>query len=203
VIEQLNPASETEGYMVKNGKFFVIKEMHAKGMYVTHIAKEVGRDPKTIRKLLGQTEPCRYQRSNRRIGKLDTYKGYVPQRMEDGCLNAVVIYDEIKTKGYIGSVTTLRYFMRPLKPIISSKASERFETEPGEQAQVDWGHFRVDWNQSQKRLYAFVRVLGYSRTLYVEYTEDEKVETLIGCHESFSMKLCTASKWSNVVIVLS
>jgi transposase len=26
-------------------------------------------------------------------------------------------------------------------------------------------------------------VLGYSRMLYVEYTEDEKVETLIGCHE--------------------
>jgi transposase len=26
-------------------------------------------------------------------------------------------------------------------------------------------------------------VLGYSRTLYVEYTEDEKVQTLIGCHE--------------------
>ncbi|WP_082063059.1 DDE-type integrase/transposase/recombinase [Paenibacillus sp. IHBB 10380] len=73
--------------------------------------------------------------------------------------------------------------MRPLKPIISSKAIERFETEPGEQASVDWGHFRVDWNQSQKRLYAFVMVLGYSRTLYVGYTEDEKVQTLIGCHE--------------------
>lgn len=169
--------------MVKNGEFFVIKEMQAKGMYVTHIASELGRDPKTIRKWLEQDEPQRYQRTNKRIGKLEAYKSYVRQRMEDGCLNAVVIYDEIKAKGYIGSITTLRYFMRPLKPIISSKATERFETEPGEQAQVDWGHFRVNWNQSQKRLYAFVMVLGYSRTLYVEYTEDEKVQTLIGCHE--------------------
>ncbi|MCU6796807.1 IS21 family transposase [Paenibacillus sp. WQ 127069] len=48
---------------------------------------------------------------------------------------------------------------------------------------MDWGHFRVDWNQTKKQLYAFVMVLGYSRMLYVEYTEDEKVETLIGCHE--------------------
>ncbi|MBB3070059.1 transposase [Paenibacillus baekrokdamisoli] len=29
-------------------------------------------------------------------------------------------------------------------------------------------------------MYAFIMELGYSRTLYVEYTEDEKVETLIG-----------------------
>jgi transposase len=169
--------------MVKNGEYFVIKEMHAKGMYVSHIAKELGRDPKTIRKWLEQDEPSRYHRTSNRIGKLDAHKDYVRQRMEDGCLNAVVIYDEIKAQGYTGSVTTLRYFMRPLKPIIASRATERFETEPGEQAQVDWGHFRVDWNQSQKRLYAFVMVLGYSRMLYVEYTEDEKVETLIGCHE--------------------
>lgn len=169
--------------MVKNGEFFVIKEMHAKGMYVTHIAKECGRDPKTIRKWLEQDEPSRYQRTSHRIGKLEAYKDYVRQRMEEGCLNAVVLFDEIKAQGYLGSVTTLRYFMRPLKPIVTSKATERFETEPGEQAQVDWGHFRVDWKQSHKRLYAFVMVLGYSRMLYVEYTEDEKVETLIGCHE--------------------
>lgn len=169
--------------MVKNGEFFVIKDMYAKGMYVTHIAKEVGRDPKTIRKWLDQDEPSRYQRKNKRTGKLDVHKDYVRRRMEEGCLNAVVIFDEIKAQGYTGSVTTLRYFMRTLKPILTSKATERFETEPGEQAQVDWGHFRADWNQSQKRLYAFVMVLGYSRTLYVEFTEDEKVETLIGCHE--------------------
>ncbi|WP_341464303.1 DDE-type integrase/transposase/recombinase [Brevibacillus borstelensis] len=25
-------------------------------------------------------------------------------------------------------------------------------------------------------------VLGYSRMMYVEFTEDEKLETLIGCH---------------------
>nr|WP_256710628.1 DDE-type integrase/transposase/recombinase [Paenibacillus sp. FSL H8-0548] len=73
--------------------------------------------------------------------------------------------------------------MRPLNPILASKATERLETEPGEQVQADGGHFRADRNQSQKRLYAFVMVLGYSWTLYVEFTEDEKVETLIGCHE--------------------
>jgi transposase len=109
--------------MVKNGEFFVLKEMHAKGMYLTHIAKELGRDPKTIRKWLEQDEPSRYQRTSNQISKLDAHKDYIRQRMEEGCLNAVVIYDEIKAQGYIGSVTTLRYFMRPLKPIIASRAT--------------------------------------------------------------------------------
>ncbi|WP_144406971.1 hypothetical protein [Paenibacillus sp. IHBB 10380] len=81
----------------------MIKE-NAKGMYVTHIANELGRDPKTIRKWLEQDEPNRYQRTNKRIGKLDAYKNYIRQRMEDGCLNAVVIYDEIKLNGYIGGI---------------------------------------------------------------------------------------------------
>ncbi|WP_408008361.1 hypothetical protein ACJROX_27490 [Pseudalkalibacillus sp. A8] len=48
--------------------------------------------------------------------------------------------------------------MRPLRPIIIAKATERFETPPGKQAQVDWGQFTVDWNGKKK------------------------LETLIGCH---------------------
>jgi transposase len=72
--------------------------------------------------------------------------------------------------------------MRPHRPTVLAKASPRFETSPGEQAQVDWGSFTVDWNGRQKRLYAFVMVLGYSRMMYVEFTENERLETLMGCH---------------------
>lgn len=63
-----------------------------------------------------------------------------------------------------------------------SKATERFEIQPGQQAQENWGHFRVEQDGGFKRLFAFVMVLGYSRTMYVEYTEDERLETLMGCH---------------------
>jgi hypothetical protein len=76
----------------------------------------------------------------------------------------------------------LRSFMQPLRPAAITKATVRYETSPGYQAQVDWGRFRVDWNRESKRLYAFVMVLGYSRMMYVEFTEDEKLDTLIGCH---------------------
>lgn len=140
-----------------------MKDMKARGMSVTQIADELGRDRKTVRKWLQAKEPVGYVRRNPAVGKLDAYKEYIRHRMEEGCLNASVILDEIREKGYTGSSTILRVFMQPLRPTVQSKATERFETKPGEQSQVDWGHFRVDQDGRMKRLYAFVMVLGYSR----------------------------------------
>lgn len=45
-----------------------------------------------------------------RPSKLDPYKEYVRQRMEEGCLNTRGILEEIKAKGYTGGITTLRLF---------------------------------------------------------------------------------------------
>nr|WP_167749958.1 DDE-type integrase/transposase/recombinase [Sulfurospirillum diekertiae] len=42
--------------------------------------------------------------------------------------------------------------------------------------QVDWVEFPKD------NLSAFVATMGYSRASYVEYVNNEKIETLIGCH---------------------
>ncbi|WP_342415486.1 IS21 family transposase [Paenibacillus sp. FSL R10-2782] len=89
---------------------------------------------------------------------------------------------KFKKNGYTGSSTILRVFMQPLRPVVQSKATERFETQPGEQAQVDWGHFRVDHDGRMKRLYAFAMVLGYSQAMYVKFTVDERLDTLMGCH---------------------
>lgn len=168
--------------MIRNGEFYMIHEMKKRGMSISQIANELGRDRKTIRKWLQQSEPAYYQRHVKRPSKLDPFKDYIRRRMEEGCLNANVIFDEIKAQGYTGRKTILRSFMQPLRPSVLSKATVRFETSPGYQAQVDWGRFRVDGNGEPKRLYAFVMVLGYSRMMYVEFTEDEKLETLMGCH---------------------
>ncbi|MCL6576913.1 IS21 family transposase [Kyrpidia sp.] len=168
--------------MIQNGEFYMIHEMRRRGMSITQIAEELGRDRKTIRKWLEKKEPEKYIRKEQRPSKLDPFKEYIQQRMEEGCVNARVILEEIRARGYTGGITMLRLFMQPLRPVVRSKATVRFETEPGYQAQVDWGQFSVQWLERTKRLYAFVMVLGYSRMMYLEFTEDEKLETLIGCH---------------------
>ncbi|WP_278342890.1 helix-turn-helix domain-containing protein [Parageobacillus thermoglucosidasius] len=142
--------------MIRNGEFYMIHEMKKRGMSISQIANELGRDRKTIRKWLQQSEPAYYQRHVKRPSKLDPFKDYIRRRMEEGCLNANVIFDEIKAQGYTGRKTILRSFMQPLRPSVLSKATVRFETSPGYQAQVDWGRFRVDWNGEPKRLYVDV-----------------------------------------------
>ena len=167
--------------MVKNGEFFVIHEMKRRGMKISAIAQELGRDRKTVRKWLSEQEPRTYHRTVTKT-VVEPYADYIRQRMQEGCVNAVVLLDEIRQQGYTGGVTTLRNFMHPYRETLPSRSTERFETPPGHQAQVDWGSFRVRWLDHEKRLYAFVMVLGYSRMMYVEFTEDEKLDTLMGCH---------------------
>ncbi len=49
--------------MLKNGEFYLIKDMKQRGMSNTQIANELGRDRKTIRKWLKKDEPLKYQRT--------------------------------------------------------------------------------------------------------------------------------------------
>ena len=62
-------------------------------------------------------------------------------------------------------------------------ASVRFETAPGEQGQVDWGHFGTIEHQGRTcRLYAFVLTLGWSRVMYVRFTISADTTWFIRCH---------------------
>jgi hypothetical protein len=59
----------------------------------------------------------------------------------------------------------------------------RFETEPGQQAQVDWGSFRyARADGGEKSVYCFVMTLGWSRTMYVEFTFQGDTASFIRCH---------------------
>lgn len=168
--------------LIRNGEFFVIHDLRKRGLNISQIAEELGRDRKTVRKWLEKEIPESYERTLKGPLKLDPFKEYTLNRMQEGCTNAIVILEEIQEQGYTGGATTLRNFMRPYRGTLPERATERFETPPGRQAQVDWGHFKVEWQGKKKRLYAFIMVLCYSRMIYVEFTEDEKIDTLMGCH---------------------
>ncbi|GLV14033.1 hypothetical protein Heshes_17170 [Alicyclobacillus hesperidum] len=60
--------------------------------------------------------------------------------------------------------------MHPLRPVVSAKATVRFETAPGEQAQIDLGAFPyIDTTENRRTLWCFAMVLSYSRMLYLEF----------------------------------
>lgn len=152
------------------------------------IARQTGHGRNTIKRLLQEAGTEAAQRRYRpRASKLDPYKAYVHDRYTTTGLSAVRLYAEIGEQGYCGGLDTLRRYIRTLTPLETTyrKATIRYETAPGEQAQVDWAYCgRMSDGQGRMvPVYAFLLVLGFSRLLHVSLTTDMRVETLIHCHE--------------------
>ncbi|HEY8347831.1 MAG TPA: IS21 family transposase [Symbiobacteriaceae bacterium] len=158
--------------MVRGEEALDVIRMYQDGVSISEIARRTGYDRKTIRRILREG-PVRERPRPQRSSKLDPYKPYVLARMEAGVLNAVRIHRELQSMGFDGGLTILRDFMRPHRPARSTRATPRFETPPGQQAQIDIFVFpyRAADGQ-QRRLYYFALVLGYSRFAYGEFLKE-------------------------------
>lgn len=162
---------------------FMIQELHRKGVSISEIARQTGHDRKTIRRIL--TEPLVPARPSRppRARKIDPYVPYLEQRVADGVLNARKLFHELQGRGYPGQETQVRLFVTRFRQARPAAATVRFETEPGEQAQIDWGHFgQIEHQGRQRRLYAFVMTLGWSRAIYLEFTVSLEAVWFLRCH---------------------
>src|SRR4029453_2311759 len=119
--------------------FMTIQALVRRGVYLCDIAEQLGVHPRTIRRALqrGGAPP----RGGGRPGSLldpSPPQGRQPPRAE-GVWNTVVILRELQAKGYAGGVSTPRDYVRPTRALrAGSRATVRFETEPGRQLQTDW-----------------------------------------------------------------
>ena len=164
---------------------FMIKDMYRKGISISEIARQTGHDRKTVRKVInGDLIPNRRKPPQPRVRKIDPYTDYLQRRMAEGVYNARKLYREIQTQGYPGGLTQVILYIQPFRPPRQEKATVRFETEPGQQAQVDWGSCGyIDVEGRRKLLYCFVMTLGWSRAMYVEFTTHGDTGSFIRCHQ--------------------
>jgi len=167
--------------MITIEEWAMIKHMHRQGVPKARIARELGLDPKTVdRAIKTEEHPKRKERAQGSI--LDPYREYINQRLEKYDLTATRILREIKERGYPGSYSILRNYVRQVKGA-KPQPAVRFETEPGEQAQMDWSDFGcVEFDGQKRRLWCFAMVLGYSRTLYLEFSHSQNLISLGKAH---------------------
>jgi transposase len=93
------------------------------------------------------------------------------------------LFAEVQAQGYTGSYRTLQRYVQGIRPPKPQPAYVRFETEPGQQGQIDWSPFgRITHLGQTRKLSCFAMVLGYSRVLYAECAVSEDLPTLIQCH---------------------
>lgn len=134
------------------------------------IARTLGISRNTVRKYLRSPELPKPAPRQPRGSKLDPYKEYITGRLSSGVDNCVVLLRELREQGYKGSYTILKDFVKPLRQRSESKQTVRYETEPGEQAQVDFGSCKyVGLDGKTRRVWVFVMVLSWSRAIYVEF----------------------------------
>src|SRR5690348_14766173 len=121
------------------GEMFEVKALVAQGASVSAVARELGMDRKTVRKLATATAAPVRRPGPRRPSKLDPFEDYLRERLAAGVGNSAVLFAEIAARGYAGKSAILRAWLtRHRPPRRGREPVVRFETPPGEQAQVDW-----------------------------------------------------------------
>ncbi len=159
-----------------------IQVMYRQGASIKAISRELGVSRNTVRKYLRTEVVPKYSDRGVRPTKLDPYKDYLTSRVvaaHPDWIPAQVLFDEIRSFGYPGCVRSVSGYLSKLKPSPKADPVVRFETEPGQQGQVDWGAFRLNG----QRISLFLMTLGFSRFAYGEFVENERFETLRDCHE--------------------
>jgi transposase len=161
--------------MLRKEDMAVIKALHERGVYQMDIATQLGVHPKTVSRALQRGSAPKGERAARG-SQLDPFKGQVDQLLAEGVWNAVVILREIQAKGYAGGLTVLREYVGPKRVLRASKATVRFETEPGRQLQSDWSEVSSVVDGEPVKVHFIVNQLGYSRRFHFWCTDREDAE---------------------------
>lgn len=171
--------------MLSNDLWAEIRVMSKLGKPIKAIARDMGVSKNTVKRALRQKQYEPYQRQTKEKALLTDFMPFILERAGQLNFNATSLHRELQDLGYTGSYSMVKLAVRPLRETYRQieAATVRFETPPGLQAQMDWGSRKVLIAGRPIRLHIFVIVMGYSRACYVEFTLDEKLPTLIACHE--------------------
>ena len=162
-----------------------IRSDYKKGMNFAELGRKYHIDPRTAKDYALSEQKPKYELTAPKPSKLDPYKPQIDLWLEEAPYSAARILEKLEELGSDCKYTIVRQYVASKKSELHQKATVRFETMPGVQAQVDWAffeNFKVFENGQSKKLYCFLMVLGYSRMRYIEFVTDMSTTTLIQCH---------------------
>ncbi len=169
--------------MIKIAMYTTIITLFKQGISQRQIAKITKSDRKTVARIITRyqneqiTEPVAYKRAS----SLDDWHQHIVELLAKN-LSYVRILEELQLLGYNGSYVSLTRYIK--KHNIKTNTCIRFHTEPGEEAQVDFGYIgkQIDANGKSRKAYVFNMRLSFSRLDYYEVVFDQTINTWINCH---------------------
>ena len=150
---------------------------------VNTIASELGLHHDTVERAI---EADRFVRAARQVrpSLLDPYKPFLDDVLDrHPRLRATRLLEMVKARGYVGGYVPVMRYVRAVRPTAKAEAFLKLSTMPGEQAQVDWGHFgTIQVGNATRSLSCFVLVLSWSRAMFARFTLDQTLETFLRGH---------------------
>lgn len=165
--------------MIERRTVFEIHHLAHDGFSVRKIAARLGLSRQTVQKYLDDPHPQRPRMP--RASKLTPFKDEIARLLAtDPKVSAAVMCQRLTERGFDGSLTIVRDYLRHVRPHATPKvAFIRFESAPGVQCQIDWGHFgSLTYGHTERKLYCLAVVECHSRLLYLEFTHSQRQETL-------------------------
>ena len=183
----LFPLAGGSGAVIKLGELVMILDLHRQGLSVSAIARQLCIDRKTVRSAIAKgLEPPKYKTRPPRARITDPFEPYLKERLAAyPGLTAMRLWREVKERGYAGGYSVLRDCVRNLRPPRTAGFEVRFETPPGEQAQVDFAHFEVEFADDpgvKRVVWLFSMVLGYSRLIWGRFVVHQDLQSVLRCH---------------------
>lgn len=169
--------------MISMEVFMDIFSLRKQGFSMRAIAKKLGIHRNTVKNHLAGGKLPVYSKNKRKLSLLDPYHQLIQDFLNEDDYKATWIYDRLRNIGFAGCYETVKKYVRQIKEQNTRLAYIRFETEPGLQAQVDFGDFQIrEQDGSSTTVSAFVMVLGFSRAMYVEFVQRCTLESFMDCH---------------------
>ncbi len=165
----------------------MIHELRQQGLSISSIARQLNLDRKTVRKYLHtELTDVGVRARSPLVGKLEPYHRYLTDRISTyPTLTGTRLLREIRTLGYQGGYSILLDYLRTIRPPVEHYFEVRFETPPGQQAQVDFACFNVRFNDTPEvmnRVWLFTMVLGHSRYLFGAFCKRQDMATVVRMH---------------------
>jgi len=166
--------------MINKRTIFEIHRLKDLRFSEREIAKSLNLDRSSVAKYLKNPDILR-KRTPQRPLKLDPYHDLIKELVNQyPKIKAPVVLRKIEEKGFDGEITIVRDYLRNIRRYASGKKIFiRFESDPGVQMQIDWGHFgSLVYDGCQRKLYALAVIESHSRMLYVAFTHSQRQEVL-------------------------
>src|SRR5215212_9400201 len=183
----LLPLAGGSGTVVSLGELMMILELHRQGLKLAAIARQLGMDRKTVAKYVARgLEPPAYGPRPPRARATDPFLPYLRERLAAyPGLTAVRLWRELKERGFAGAYTAVKRAVAAVRPAAPLPVEVRFETPPGEQAQVDLARFEVEFTAEpgvRRVVWLFSMVLGHSRLIWARFVVHQDLQTVLRCH---------------------